>query len=339
MQARVISSGLALILVFAACRSIQIRDVRELHADPVPFDIPAAFYYGAAWISPDEIAFAVNDVEDVSRIDVMSRDAELLRSFEPPLDPACARLTFRGLIRLPTGEIGAAEICTVALDDPPEIGSLIAVDATSMEVRRLGPTAEPPSWLTWRSDMKAAVYSVGDDLCSVLYERGDRDAPVSTTVTAQGTTFEIGIDLAATADRCPDKGRASYPTFTRDDRLAFMASANSGMGGQELLDRPWALFVQAPGDAPSEILDGVHEPRGLTWLSDDRLIFSGSLGDSSGIWSVKADGEDLVRVADAPASWLSAWPDRHGLVAIREVLLGDDYVSEVVTYDLQKSGL
>jgi hypothetical protein len=187
--------------------------------------------------------------------------------------------------------------------------------------------------------MKAAVYSVGDDLCAVLYERADRDAPVSTTVTAQGTTFEVGIDIAASADGCPDMGRASYPAFARDDRLAFMASANSGMGGQDLLDRPWALLVEAPGGSPSKILDGVRWPRGLTWLSDDRLVFSGSLGDTPGIWSVRADGEDLVRVADEEVSWLAASPDGQGLVAIREVLMRDAYVSDVVTYDLQESGL
>jgi hypothetical protein len=339
VRARTLSIGFALLLVFAGCASIQMRDVRELQTGPVPFAAPAEFYYGVAWISADMIAFAVNDADDVSRIDVMSRDAELLRSFQPPLDPACARLTLRGLIRLPTGEIGAAEICTVDSAGPPEIGSLIAVDATTLELRDLGPTVEPPSWLAWRSDMTAAVYSVGDDLCAVLYERADSDSPLIATVESQGTKFDVGVDSASDPDRCPDRGRASYPAFARDDRLAFMASANSGMGGQDLLDRPWAIFIQAPGDSPSKILEGVHEPRGLTWLSDDRLVFSGTLGDSSGIWSVKAEGDDLVRVADAAASWLAVSPDGHGLVAIREVLLGDEYTSDVVIYDLQGTGL
>jgi hypothetical protein len=332
-------SAIVVLVLLVACAPLASPQVRELHTSPAAFALPEAEYYGVAWIQPDLLAFAVDDPHGKSRLILTSQSGKVVRNFEPPLAPECALRTYRGLIRLPTGEIGAAEICTVDSAGPPEIGSLIAVDATTLELRELGPTAEPPSWLAWRTDMTAAVYSVGDDLCAVLYERTDKDLPLKATVKAQGTTFDVGLETASDPDRCPDRGRASYPAFGRHDQLAFMASANSGREGQDLIDLPWALFVQAEDEDPREALDGIVWPRGLAWLDDDRLVFSGAVGGVLGIWSIRADGKDLVRVADEEASWLAVSPDSHGLVAIREVLLGDDYVTDVVTYDLQKSGL
>jgi hypothetical protein len=185
--------------------------------------------------------------------------------------------------------------------------------------------------------MAAAVYSVGD-LCAVLYEHADGDSPLRATVEAQGTKFDVGLNPATDPDGCPVRGRASYPAFARDDRLSFMASANSGREGQDLIDLPWALFVQAAGEDPREALDGIVWPRGLAWLDDDRLVFSGAVGGVSGIWSIRADGEDLVRVADEEASWLAVSPDGHAIVVIRATL-GDQYATDIVTYDLGGAGL
>jgi hypothetical protein len=184
--------------------------------------------------------------------------------------------------------------------------------------------------------MKSAVYSVGDDLCAVLYERALVDGPLDLTVASRGISFPVGGD--ATGD-CPTQGRASYPAFSADDRLAFMASANEGRSGQDVLDLAWTLFATDADGQPSKVLEGVSQPRGLGWLTVDRLMFSGALHGLGGIWSVRADGSDLVRIADESASWLAAAPDGKSIAAIRELAGGRILQTEVVIYDLGAAGL
>jgi hypothetical protein len=335
-RGRRLSAATALTLSLIACQSSPASTVRELHTHSQVLRLAPADYYGVAWVQAEALAFAALDVSDLTRIDIVSPNAEVMRSFEPPLPEKCARLTLLGLSRLSTGEIGAAEICTLAFADPPETARLVALDSQSLEYRSLGPASGIPSWLAWRSDMRGAVYSVGDDLCSVLYEQGERDGPATLVVTAQSRSFNVGGDPPAT---CPTEGRASYPAISEHEDLAFMASANIGKSGQELLDLPWALFVKSTDGQPAMILDGIDGPRGLGWLNEDRLVFSGTVGGNGGIWSVRVDGTHLVRIADDSASWLAAAPDGHALAAIREGFVDGAWHTEAFTYDLRSAGL
>jgi hypothetical protein len=156
-------------------------------------------------------------------------------------------------------------------------------------------------------------------------------------VVAQGTTFALGQDLTLDSDRCPDEGRAMLPSIFRDGTLAFFASASSGRLGQDRLDLPWTLFLQEPGKDPQSVLDGVRWPRGLHWLSEDRVVFSGAVGDAAGIWSVQPDGKGLTLITDEVPSWLTVAPDGAHLAGILDQPGAD--VTFVRTYDLTTAGL
>jgi len=99
-----------------------------------------------------------------------------------------------------------------------------------------------------------------------------------------------------------------------------LASSNGEAAGQDLIDRPWSLFV-LDNDRPLEVIDGITDPRDITWTADGMaIVFAGRVLQRDGVWSVKVDGSALTLISTVSADRLTSSPDGKVIAAIKSRL-------------------
>jgi len=116
-----------------------------------------------------------------------------------------------------------------------------------------------------------------------------------------------------------------------------LTSSNGEAAGQDLVDRPWALFV-LDSDRPVEVIAGITDPRDISWTADGMtIVFAGRVFEHDGVWSVKADGSALTLVSALSADRLTSSPNGKMIAAIKSrpnATGGLDEQSEIVLMDL-----
>ncbi|HEV8516917.1 MAG TPA: hypothetical protein VGQ47_04720 [Candidatus Limnocylindrales bacterium] len=313
-----------------AQRSYAVRLV-EPHTLPVP----ARSYNSGAWLRSGTIALSHEDERTrVMVIDLVGPDGTQKGVVDMGRRPECGYRDFMTLARLPTGELGLADVCAVFQSPEPESAEFKAVDLDTAVVRSLGGAIERPYSIAWKEDM-TAVYATGNDLCVTLYVHAERETPLNLEVVVDGQRFEAGQDITATPDHCPSGGRAARPAYSPDGRtLAFMASANGATVGQDLIDVPWTTFVSHDDGPALPVLGGVRYPGDMVWLSDgSTLVFAGNLGGRQGLWRVTSAGSELTLLAKINALHMALAPDGTQLVALLAPAAGKT-TNDVVIVDL-----
>ncbi|HEX2100236.1 MAG TPA: hypothetical protein VHF69_06225, partial [Candidatus Synoicihabitans sp.] len=159
-----------------------------------------------------------------------------------------------------------------------------------------------------------AVYTAGTTLCETIYERtADGDGPVDIGVVVRGVQFSLGENILTSKDRCTREGNARSPAVT-DGRLT--AFARPGLSGPDVIGLPWAIVV-ASGHEANVVLDGIQYPGGIEWLTDSRLLFTGSMLGRDGVWAIDAEGTRLVYLGDVLLGPFSLSPDHFQLSGLR----------------------
>jgi hypothetical protein len=249
-------------------------------------------------------------------------------------DPACRGREFRALGRTLDGLLGYADLCDAVAGRRVEFA---VRDIDAEQGKAMGAGSGEPYDSAWTLE-DAAVYSTGDLLCSTLYRHhAFVDEPIEMTVEVDGERFGVGQDVGSTPDGCPVGGRAGFPAFDRaGTSFAFLASSDGGKVGQELLHRPWTLFVVTDG-GPVAIFDSLLDPRDLDWASEGRLVFAASVEGRLGIWTIEADGGALTLIAEVDALDLAVSPRGGSAIAIlSSFITGQPDVTDsgVVVFDL-----
>jgi hypothetical protein len=166
--------------------------------------------------------------------------------------------------------------------------------------------------------LDAAVIAYGDQICQGVARYGPSGRePLAVTIGDGRASFRLDDPIKA-GDNCRDTGRANYPDISPDgSTLALFASPGSiGSEGQARLDAPWSLYlIDLATLAPTAIVGGVHNARGLRWSGDGtELGFSGKIDGVPGTWSVAASGGRPERISEIAFDWWALSPDGQALV-------------------------
>ena len=219
--------------------------------------------------------------------------------------------------RLPDGRLGALVSCPVSGDSV-----VVAIDVTDgggTEV--LAELSSVPGHLAWNPELDRALADFGSDICGSLAWVSDRGelSPMELTVEAAGRSFSLGDAYRGMrGGDCRDDGRAAWPSWSVDDKLAFFASPQSiGADGSARLAIPWSLFIADPDeDFATAVVHDVSSPRSLSWSPDgSRLAFARVPSAGSGTWLVDPQGT-LTQVSDVSLEWLSWDPSGTALIGL-----------------------
>lgn len=229
-------------------------------------------------------------------------------------DSSCGALRSLRLAALPSGELGLADICW---DDSLAVGTY---DTRFVALRPDGSFESlgsligdlKPAPFSWNQALTLVVYEVEGSLCSTLYtysaDAGAR--PLNATAVVGREWVELGEDLGANADGCTRTGRTGRPAYAPDgQRLALVASPSRGRTGQDRIDLPWGLVVLSADGVATTILEGLRDPLGVAWISDDDLLVTATLDGRRGVWRVPVSGDDPFLVAEEAVGGLAVAPD------------------------------
>jgi len=287
--------------------------------EPRTLPVPARSYNSAAWLRTDRIALSSAGGEGrFMRIDLIDPQGVGKGPADMGPRPECDYRDFMTLARLPTGELGLADVCGEFRAPEPESADFVAVDVETGVPRNLGRAVERPFYITWKEDL-TAVYAAGNDLCVTLYvHAAGQETPLDLEVVSEGQRFKAGQDIRASPDGCPSGGRAGYPAYSPDGRtLAFMASGNGTNDGQDVIDAPWTIFATVDQRSPQVVVGGVRHPGDLIWLLDgSTVVFAGEVSGRQGVWRVKSDGSELTLLSKIDALHMALAPDGTVIVAL-----------------------
>jgi hypothetical protein len=242
---------------------------------------------GAVWLTDERLALVSYAPNHDTHIDQVGLDG---RPVEPttviPTDAACGADPYTSLARIDEDHLGAVHQCESQQGDRAD--TFVVLDTSTGRVDVLSEAAPFPAdfpySVAWDAG-RPGIYQSGDDLCATLYEV-DGSQPLSVRVTVAEQEFAAGVDVGEMPDRCPRDGRAGRPAMV-GDRLAFFASANAGVAGQDLIDRPWDLFVRDGAGVPRRVLGDVLDPGDQLWAADgQRLFILAALGSQPGAWAI-----------------------------------------------------
>lgn len=199
----------------------------------------------------------------------------------------------------------------------PDTATLFALDPQTQQLTNLGETSQSVVGFTWRGDMSSAVYTALGSLCSTLYEHGTRDGPLALEVLIDGRRLPVGEDLRLTEDGCTRQSVAGHPSYGPDgETLAFVTAAVDGATGQARVGLQWSLFVNQPDGSQETVLEGLQDPQGVAWLTNEILIVAAKVRGLDGIWTVRRGGTNLARVATRALASISVAPDGHAVAGI-----------------------
>ena len=292
--------------------------------------IPSAYYPGVAWLSPEAIfLIRISDPDSIGT-ELWSVRPNGSNFVQVPIDdPKCASTDIHALTRLPDRRIGFIEFC---LNNPnfviPSNDNIFlsALNPASGRVNRL--MSEPLGFnghqFTWNPQLTEGFASTLSDLCgSIAGLRRDRPFYPPIPVKDDGYSWDLADYFVDEGHHCDDYGRADWPAWSPDGAsIAFFASASQIEGSAfDRVNLPWSLFVMsAEALEPHKVLGGVLHPRGLSWSTDGRLAFSGTVSDrGSGTWTFDPDSEEIVRVSPTLTSSLDWSPEGTSIAAISDV--------------------
>ncbi|MGH9807097.1 MAG: hypothetical protein ACRD9W_07500 [Terriglobia bacterium] len=296
---------------------------------------PKASYYDVAWPNEGTIAAAVLGNDPTYRIDVLSADdGQLLQSVPVQVRTRddCPLRVFNGLSAL-DNRLTFGDTCSQG-SYSDQVVSAFSYDPASGDLVDLGLLADRPLSMSWNQAGDKLVYTAGSDLCETTFERTTTsDGPINVNVTAQGSAFSIGENVPASAERCTERGNSRQAVFAPDDQtLAVFVSAGGGSNyGPARDDLPWAIAI-VDGVSSKVILDGIVSPGGLAWQAEDKLIFSGSVSGTYGLWSVRSDGSGLIQIGTDAIVDFALSPDKKHLAGL---VLNDGFTEDPVDLDVR----
>ena len=322
---RVFVAGMLLVLATTTCSQGVNSPIRNGRA----VSIPASNYAGVVWLSPESIFLTrLPDPESV-RTELWSVRPNGSALAQVPIDdPECARADFHAITRLPDQRLGFIEFC---LNNPnfviPSNDNIFlsAVDPATGRVERLmnEPLGFNGHQLTWNPQLTKGFASTLSDLCGSIAGL-NRDGPIYLPIPVEddGSTWDLADFFVDSGQHCDEYGRADWPAWSPDGAsVAFFASAPQTEGiGFDRVNLPWSLYVMSARDlAPRKVLGGVLHPRGLSWSTDGRLAFSGTVTDrGSGTWTFDPDSGELEHVSAILTSWLDWSPEGTRIAAISD---------------------
>ncbi len=307
---------LCVVLALGGC-ALSAPPFEQIRLPAERLTLPASTYYGIVALGDDEIALAraTEELRDavIEIIDVPTDAVVDAISLEDR--PECVLQRAKGLSLLPDGRLTFAEVCESTGGLPSLAITMYAYDRATRSLEPMGDLADQPITMAWNTPTNL-LYTAGTTLCETLYERGpEGDGPIDIRVVVQGSEMSLGEDVVAARNRCTEVGNAAYPAVRGDGKFAAFAKTLHGVTGSGVVDMPWAILT-ASGDETQVILDGVHYPGGIAWLTDSRLLFTGSLLGREGMWSVNADGTDLALLGEMALAPISLSPDRSQLFGL-----------------------
>jgi hypothetical protein len=231
---------------------------------------------------------------------------------------ACAVRSVFGLTHRPSGGIAFTDLCETGSGSPTFVGHVYAFNPATAQRRELPQTVGIPRRLAWTADESQLIYGVGTPLCETLYRwTPTSDGPLEVSVEIAGETVLLGENITDVEGSCPTSGQASSPAINQTDgALAAFVQPSGGATGQDRIDLPWSLVI-VPGDAATDVLEGVVEPCCLDWTKDGELVFSGLIGGQNGVYSVHRDGTGLRRVGSIGLEYSSLSPDGSTLIGVQ----------------------
>ncbi len=146
-------------------------------------------------------------------------------------------------------------------------------------------------WIAFVADPELRPDSVvdaeQDSLALLPYDPERDEAPRN-----DGDIFVISVDGGEPRRVTNQTGTEGDLVWAPDSRrLAFVSALERTSS-----DRLWVVDVQAGGEPRNLLTDFVYEPQLVTWMSNDRLAMSASVGGRTALFHVDAGGGDIEEV-------------------------------------------
>lgn len=288
--------------------------------DPIEIAIERGLWSGLAWSSGSGLVITSDghDLPDGRQLwePVLQRIGPALGSAEaidlPESD--CGALRSLRLAVVPPGDVAVADICwdpALAVGGYDTRFLVLGADGAFQAVADMTGDWAPVTF-AWNERFGPVVYEVDGSLCRTLYtytaEAGIE--PLNGTAEIDGQVVNLGENVDANPDRCTRTGRAGGPAYAPSGgSLALLASPSHGRTGQDRIDVPWGLVVLSRDGMASTILEGLVDPLGVAWISDDELLIAATLNGRRGVWRMAVSGRDAVLVASQALGSIGVSPD------------------------------
>lgn len=303
---------------------------------------PPGFLGGIAWLRDDRIVFSESSLGPGTQLFSIHTDGSGSGPLTIDLGFSCTRLELLSPVRLTGGDLSYQVRCSPGARGPFTYRTgLMAVDAAGRSRVLMPLTDVPfiPRQAAWSPDASQGFLDGGSVICEgIVRVDGSGIRPWDLRLGSGSATFNLA-DFLAPSDDCAATGNADTPAWSPDNRVAFFGStAAVGKGGQSRLDVPWALYAVDAGLAtPTILLDGLDDPRGLSWSPDGRwLAMAGAVSGTRGAWLFEVATRRLVRVSSQP-TWIDlAWsPDGSRLAGVSDATQpGADRTATIVILDV-----
>jgi hypothetical protein len=327
--------------VLLGCRGTTGPSFQPATATIHRMSVPAADYFGAAWIDAASIVMArrapnADGLTEPARLVRMSVDSTSVTElpFRPSNDE-CWRIQEFRPVRLPDGRLGFLRECQPREFDGIDFSviwhDIVALDLRDGRQEVLAKLGNP--WIhgehrmlysfSLRPDMSEGVAYLGTLICDGI-ARFDRSGLAALDFPLGPGPSARNLDESFQRD-CPDTINVREPSWSPEgtELAVFVSTDASGRGGLDRLDAPWDLTILDPSTRTSQQwLSGLTDPRDVAWSPDGAWILADESAstDRSSIWVVHAtDPRDrqIVRVElDARMTSIAWSPDGRTLVGL-----------------------
>lgn len=284
---------------------------------------------GAAWLNNETIVVerAEEDARSAGRYGLwlvkLSGDEPVRLTPEDPGE--CRRLDYRFPRLLPDGRVGAVRDCGGDLPSD-QTRSYVAIDPDDRSeevVAPLGPAGNRPSFegvplqdfnpgfVSWYPDMKRAVITVGNSICTNLATLTKKGVGGLDLSLPDGHRVDAGV-MADPAGSCTSQIRAANAAVSPDgSQVAFAASVSStGVQGPDRMDQPWDIYLQDDEGRVTELADDVRYNNSIDWFPNEAaLLVTGGEGDDGGLFKLDLNTRDTHTLSDLGAGGATVSPD------------------------------